>query len=123
MKCLFCDIVNKKIPTEFIYEDKYVAVFLDINPESSGHTLIVPKKHIKDFPEISLVELHHINTAAKFVYEAIIRALSPSGIKLVQNNGSFQEIPHYHLHLVPGYKKDPNLDLDAIRELLKKQLI
>ena len=57
MDCLFCEIVKGNIPSNTIYEDDLVKVFLDINPNTNGHMLIIPKKHITDFTEISDEEL------------------------------------------------------------------
>ena len=52
MDCIFCKIINKEIPSYTVYEDEIVKVFLDINPDSNGHLLIIPKKHILDISEM-----------------------------------------------------------------------
>ena len=54
MNCVFCKIVNGEIPSYTLYEDDKIKVFLDINPRSNGHTLIVPKEHFVDLDDISL---------------------------------------------------------------------
>ena len=60
-ECIFCKIMNGSIPSYTIFEDEIVKVFLDINPNSLGHTLIVPKKHVSDFTTIDDETLLHIN--------------------------------------------------------------
>ena len=63
--CIFCKIINNEIPSYKIYEDDKVLAFLDVNPMSYGHTLIVPKNHILDYEEIDLETLNHINKVGK----------------------------------------------------------
>ena len=58
--CIFCKIINGDIPCYKIYENDYVLAFLDINPDSDGHTLIIPKKHFTDLDDIDLETLKHI---------------------------------------------------------------
>ena len=65
MECLFCKIINGEIPSYKIYEDDYTYAFLDINPDSNGHTLIVPKCHFTDLDDIDLDTLKHINESSK----------------------------------------------------------
>ena len=60
MDCLFCKIINNEIPSEIIYEDNLVKVFLDINPVSNGHALIIPKKHFVNIDDIDNETLMHI---------------------------------------------------------------
>ena len=60
MNCIFCKIINGQIPSYKIYEDDMVYAFLDINPDSAGHTLIIPKKHFQDLSDIDDATLNHI---------------------------------------------------------------
>ena len=53
MDCLFCKIINKEIPSKVIYEDDNYLSFLDINPNTKGHILVIPKKHVKNFTELT----------------------------------------------------------------------
>ena len=104
--CVFCKIINGEIPSYKIYENDNVLSFLSIDPESYGHTLVIPKKHYVNYSDISLEELNHINEVGKIVFDKIKTNLKPDGIRLVQNNGCIQEIKHYHLHLVPVFEID-----------------
>ena len=65
MDCIFCKIINGDIPCFKIYEDELVLAFLDINPDSDGHTLIIPKKHFRDLEDIDLETLARINEVSK----------------------------------------------------------
>jgi histidine triad (HIT) family protein len=108
MDCIFCKIIDGVIPSYKIYENESVLCFLDINPDSNGHTLIVPKKHIKDIYEIDNETISKINEASKIIVEKIDKTLKPSGYRLVQNNGIVQEVKHYHMHIIPIYSKKTN---------------
>ena len=110
MDCIFCKIINGDIPSYTIYENDYVKCFLDVNPLSNGHTLIIPKKHFLDIRDIDNEYLNQINLAAKEVIKIIDEKLKPNGYKLQQNNGNLQEVKHYHLHVVPSYVNNQNLD-------------
>ncbi len=120
MNCLFCEIVNKKIPSKTIYEDDIVQVFLDVNPEHNGHCLIVPKKHYLDITDISEETLNYINKISKKIYYLLMEKLHPDGISLCQNNGLPQAIKHYHMHLIPKYKSEQKLNVDDIYNILTK---
>lgn len=126
LDCLFCKIIAGEIPSNTIYEDDIVKVFLDISPVSTGHCLIVPKKHFKDLEEIDLETLKHINTVAKKMLVVLKEKLHCDGLTLVQNNGLGQEVKHYHLHLIPRYTDDEiklvsNKDLiESIEDTIKK---
>lgn len=121
MDCIFCKIVDGDIPSYTIYEDKYVKCFLDINPISKGHTLIVPKKHFLDINDIELDYLTKINEASKKIVKLLNDRLKPSGIRLLQNNGCLQDVKHYHLHIIPEYKgKHSKKSVEEIYKMLTK---
>lgn len=118
MDCLFCKIISGDIPSNTIYEDEIVKVFLDINPTSNGHCLIVPKKHYTNIEDIDLETLKYINEVAKKIYKKLKEKLNCEGLTLVQNNGLGQEVKHYHLHLVPRYTND-EIMMNSNKELLE----
>ena len=111
MDCIFCKIVNNEIPSYKIYEDDIVLAFLDINPDSDGHTLIIPKNHYKDLDDIDDNTLIHINKVARTIKKELEEKLNCIGISLLQNNGEIQEVKHYHLHLKPFYKGKKTIEL------------
>lgn len=117
-ECLFCKILNGDIPSKKVYENDILKVILDVNPNSNGHMLIIPKNHFTDFTEIDNETLIEINNTAKIMKDLIYSKLNATGIKIVVNYGKCQEIKHYHMHLIPAYEKQEKiLDLD---ETLKK---
>ena len=120
MDCVFCKIINGDIPSYTIYENDYVKCFLDINPLSDGHTLIIPKKHFKDAFDIDEEYLFEIHKASKIILNMLNEKLKPNGFQLVQNNGIVQEVKHYHLHIIPKYNKNTKKDVKKIFEELQK---
>lgn len=119
MDCLFCKIINKEIPSYKIYEDDVVYAFLDINPDSVGHTLIIPKKHYLDLDDIDSDTLKHIMKIAKILKKRIEEKLNCDGLTLIQNSGDIQEVKHFHLHLKPFYNNKKDKTLEEVYELLK----
>lgn len=120
MDCIFCKIIKGDIPSYTIYENDYIKCFLDVNPISKGHVLIIPKKHFKDAFDIEEKYLIEINKASKEVLNLLKEKLNPNGFKLVQNNGNIQEVKHYHLHIIPNYNKNDKVDIKKVFDILTK---
>ena len=116
--CLFCKIVNHEIPSEIIYEDKDIMVFLDINPTTNGDTLIIPKKHFKDMFEVPRELLNHIEESYQHIYKDYKKKLKCDGLTLTTNLDYGQEIKHFHMHFIPRYKNDDVKHLSN-KEILK----
>ena len=120
MNCIFCEIANKKIPSKVIYEDDVVISYLDINPDSNGHTLIIPKNHYIDINDIPIETLNHILLISKKLTTLLKKKLNYDGLRIIQNNGVLEEVKHYHLHLKPYYKeKQDILPIDDIYNKIK----
>lgn len=99
-------IVARDIEAVIVYESEQVIAFADHDPINFGHILICPKspyETLLQVPESILAEIHRV---ARDLYGRIERKFSPDGITLVQNNGHFNELSHYHLHIFPRYKRD-----------------
>ena len=111
MDCIFCKIAKGDIDSLKIYEDDLVLAFLDINPDSDGHTLIIPKKHYTDLDDIDLQTLNNVYSCAKKVKKLLEEKLGCEGMSLLQNNGFVQEVKHYHLHLKPFYKEKKTIEI------------
>lgn len=118
MDCLFCKIIAGDIPSYTVYEDDVVKCFLDINPDSNGHTLIIPKKHYLNLSEIDNETLMHIMDVARNLKKLLEEKLNIDGLTLIQNNGDVQEVKHFHLHLKPYYNKPQNII--SVEEIYKK---
>ena len=127
MDCIFCKIISNEIPSEVIYEDELIKVFLDINPTTNGDTLIVPKNHLKDFREIDDNLLVHINEITRKLYKLYQEKLHCDGLTISTNTDYSQEIKHFHVHFIPRYTNDSVvhshnkellIDLDNIEKIL-----
>lgn len=118
MDCLFCKIIERSIPSKTIYEDELVKVFLDINPNTNGHCLIIPKKHIVTVKEVDSILTTHILEVEKKIYDLLKEKLNIKGLTIVQNNELGQDVKHYHVHLIPRYEDD-NWNINFNQESLK----
>jgi len=106
--CIFCKIGKKEIPCEKIYENKNFLAFLDIKPIADGHILIIPKKHIVWMQEADDKTITEIFKIAKKIMLALKKGLKCDYVQLgIVGN----EVPHFHIHLIPRYydKVFPNL--------------
>lgn len=105
--CLFCKIIDKKIPARIVHEDDRAVAFEDLNPQAPIHLLIVPKKHIADIHSISSADrerVGHLFLVARELAEK--KGLEKEGYRMVINNGpgAGQTVFHIHLHLLSGRK-------------------
>lgn len=107
-KTLFEKIVAGKIPCTKVYEDTDTFAFLDINPNALGHTLVIPKAPYKNIHELPDEVAAAVIKTVKKVSDAVSRALTTDGIKIIMNNGSAsgQIIFHAHFHVIPRYDGD-----------------
>jgi len=107
MDCIFCKIVQKEIPTEFIYEDEKIVSFKDIQPVAPVHLLIIPKKHIPTVDHLEEGDKELIGELF-LIAQKIARKIgvSESGYRLIINVGkdAGQTVDHLHLHLIGGKK-------------------
>ncbi len=108
MDCIFCKIVQKKLPAEILYETDRVVSILDINPIHHGHALVIPKRHCVDFLAVPKEDLHDVLETAQIVARAIVKSLNLSGFNVFSNNGlvAGQSVFHFHVHVTPRYEND-----------------
>ena len=106
--CIFCKIVKGKIPSEKIYEDEKFLAFLDIFPATEGHTLIITKEHYENIFDMPQDVLKDSIKVAQKIASLLKEKLGAEGINLLNSNNKIaqQEVPHYHLHVIPRYSKD-----------------
>jgi histidine triad (HIT) family protein len=106
--CVFCKIRDGQIPSVKIDEDERTLTFMDINPLSPGHCLVVTKRHAPTLFEADVADLQAAVATAKRVALAIRETLKPDGLNVLQANGAaaFQSVPHFHLHLIPRWAND-----------------
>lgn len=105
--CIFCKINDGEIPSYTVYEDEYVRAFLDITQGTKGHTLIIPKKHIKNVYELDDETVNHVFTVVPVIARALKSAFNPIGLNIINNNDKpLQSVFHFHVHLIPRYEDD-----------------
>lgn len=114
--CIFCKIVGGQIPKYIVYEDDYALAFLDINPCTKGHTVVVPKKHIKNMEEITAEDWDRVTVAVRAAAARVQKVLRPEGMNVGLNNNpaAGQAVPHLHWHIIPRYPGDGGGSLHSI---------
>jgi histidine triad (HIT) family protein len=107
MNCIFCKILDGKIPSYKVYEDENVVAFLDISQITKGHTLVVPKKHVKNIFDMEETLASQVFVSIPKIANAIKKAFNPIGLNIINNNDKpHQSVNHFHIHLIPRYEKD-----------------
>ncbi|MGD9505770.1 MAG: HIT family protein [Syntrophobacteraceae bacterium] len=106
--CIFCRIIRGEIPSMKVYEDELVFSFVDINPITPGHTLVVPKRHYATLFDMPQEDLHACSEAIRNIGQAIHKAMGAEGLNLLQNNfrAAGQLVDHAHFHLIPRFEGD-----------------
>ena len=106
--CVFCAIAANEIPSFKVYEDDLVLAYLDINPFSKGHTLVIPKEHSSGLLDTSDETLAALVARVKKVASNLKATLPCDGFNILQNNGEAagQTVMHIHFHIVPRYGKE-----------------
>ena len=102
--CIFCKIVDGKIPARKVYEDEDILAFNDINPARPVHVLVIPKKHITSLATVSLEDSPILGKILLKANEIAVAQGSPEGFRVIINTGRVgqQEVPHLHAHIVGG---------------------
>ncbi|MDQ1261223.1 MAG: histidine triad family protein, partial [Euryarchaeota archaeon] len=101
--CIFCDIIDGIAPGSRIYEDELSLAILDINPLSRGHCLVIPKRHVPWWHELTLEENASLFRVAQIVAEKMMAALQPEFVCMYARG---RRIPHTHIFLVPTHQGD-----------------
>ena len=107
--CIFCAIAAGEIPSCKVYEDDLVVAYLDINPFTEGHTLVVPKAHSTCLLDTDDATLAAVIARVKKVAARLKEALPCDGFNVLQNNGEAagQTVRHLHFHIVPRRGSEP----------------
>lgn len=132
--CVFCDIIDGKIPSEKIYEDDYCLAILDISQLTWGHTLVMPKRHIENILEADDATLEHLILVTRELSRKITANVGAKGCNIFVNTGEAagQSVPHLHFHIVPRYGPEDAVttsfkadhepyDLKAVAQSINKQ--
>jgi len=107
--CLFCRIVAGELPATIVASDERTVTFMDINPATRGHALVVPRHHSRDLLEIGVDDLAAVAQAGQRLARTLSETLGAVGVNLVNACGAaaWQTVFHFHLHVVPRYPDDP----------------
>ena len=123
--CIFCDIIENKIPSKKVYEDEDILAILDISQTTKGHTLVMPKKHYDNMNDIDDQLLSKIILKANELSKKIVKNLKANGFNLLVNTNEVagQTVKHAHFHIIPRYSENDTvifkfnenkLDLDEV---------
>ncbi|MFI4913052.1 MAG: HIT family protein [Sedimentisphaeraceae bacterium JB056] len=106
--CIFCKIAAGEIPCTKIYEDDDILSFMDINPISEGHTLVITKGHYKYAHQCPPELMAKLAAKLPMIAEAVFQVSGADGYNILCNSGkaSGQEVPHLHFHIIPRFEGD-----------------
>ena len=107
--CLFCKIVAGEIPSEIIQEDDETIAFMDINPWTRGHALVIPRNHSTNLYDVPNDDIAAAGRAAKRLANTMKERLGCDGINLLNSceAAAWQTVFHFHVHVIPRYEDDP----------------
>ncbi len=129
---IFCKIIKGEIPCYKVYEDDVCLAFLDINPVTVGHTVLICKEHADDVLTVKEDTLQHMMVVARKIGQKQVDALGAKGINILTNchEAAGQSVPHFHIHIIPRYdetdgynpefKAKENVDFNAVLSTLTK---
>ena len=107
--CIFCKILRGELPAEMVQEDEHTAAFMDINPWTRGHAVVIPKNHSVNLYEVPEADLAHVASAAKRLARTMKDKLNCDGVNVLNScePAAWQTIFHLHFHVIPRYDGDP----------------
>jgi len=107
--CIFCKIVAAELPAELVDSDERTVSFMDINPATRGHALVIPRAHAEDLFTVSAEDLAATIASAGRLAERMRDTIRPDGFNILNSCGraAWQTVFHFHLHVVPRYHDDP----------------
>jgi histidine triad (HIT) family protein len=107
--CIFCKIAAGEIPARIVDEDEHTIAFMDLNPWTRGHALVIPREHSRNIWEIGDDELGHAAVAAKRLAQRVRDRLGADGVNLINScePAAWQTVFHFHVHVIPRYEGDP----------------
>jgi diadenosine tetraphosphate (Ap4A) HIT family hydrolase len=106
--CIFCAIVRGEAPASFTHQDDTVIAFMDIQPITHGHMLVVPREHAVLMHEVSDTVAMRTFKVARYLAAMARHTFGASGVNLFVADGevAFQDVPHFHVHMIPRYPQD-----------------
>jgi len=106
--CIFCQIVKGEAEASFVHQDDTVVAFMDIQPITHGHMLVVPREHAVLMHDVNETVSMRAFKVARQLAELARQTLGASGVNLFVADGevAFQDVPHFHVHVIPRYPND-----------------
>ena len=106
--CVFCDIVRGTSPASLVYQDDTVIAFMDIQPITQGHMLVAPREHAVLMTDVNETTAMRTFRVARKLARVARSTLGASGVNILVMDGeaAFQDVPHFHVHVIPRYPKD-----------------
>jgi histidine triad (HIT) family protein len=107
--CIFCKIVAGELPATIIDEDERTIAFMDINPATRGHALVIPRAHSIDLLTVGRDDLLAVALASQRLAARAKERLRADGVNLINSCGAvaWQSVFHFHMHVIPRYEDDP----------------
>jgi histidine triad (HIT) family protein len=107
--CIFCKIAAGELPSEIVQEDEDTVAFMDINPWTRGHALVIPRNHSRNLYDVGEDDLRHTSNAAQRLALRMRERLGCDGVNLLNacEPAAWQSVFHFHLHVIPRYDDDP----------------
>src|ERR1019366_6933420 len=107
--CIFCKIVAGDLPATVVESDERALAFLDINPATRGHPLVIPRAHSQDIHDVGAEDLAACVALAQRIAGRARGRLGAAGVNLLQSSGgaAWQTVFHFHIHVIPRYAGDP----------------
>ena len=123
--CIFCKIINGEIPSRKVFETENILAFLDINPMTEGHTIIVRKNHYFNLIEMPEDEITPFFTDLRKTALFLKTKLNFDGFNVLQNNypAAGQVVPHFHFHIIPRSKGDNIFELKKDSSLATEEAL
>ncbi len=107
--CIFCKIVAGELPATIVAEDERTVSFMDINPGTRGHALVIPRVHSRDLLSIDPEDLKAVTLAVQRLAVRVNERLGADGVNTINSCGAaaWQTVFHFHVHVIPRYAGDP----------------
>ena len=123
--CVFCSIVSGEIPAYKLYEDEETLAFLEIDPSSAGHTLIISKEHIEDFMDLDDKLMLPVMRSVQKVAKMIEKALGADNFTIGVNSGKIvgRHVEHMHVHIIPRFPDDGGHYIQGVVHKLSKETL
>lgn len=105
---IFSKIIRKEIPATIVYEDEDTLAFLDIAPNTKGHTLVIPKAPFRNIFDIDAATLNRVMQVVRKIAPAVRDGVGAKGVHIYSNHEpeGGQEVLHFHFHIIPRHTRE-----------------